>query len=479
MRELLSYYRMRDTGPMGARSGLRPLKSLEKVEKELMNLQVKPSRGLRGRASVPGDKSISHRAAILGALGEGVTRIDGFLESEDCLATLRCLSLLGVPMERLSPGCYEIIGQGQKGFQEPTDVLDCGNSGTTMRLLAGALAAQPIFSILTGDASLRNRPMARVIEPLSSMGGQIYGGKNNTKAPLAIIGNQNLKGTTHVLPIASAQVKSAILLAGLGARGTTVVREPARSRDHTEVMLQQLGVPVKVDGLSVTVQGGTIPRGGHIIIPGDISSAAYLLVAGAILPDSDLTITGVGMNPTRAGIISVLQEMGADLSIESEEGDGERRATIRVRSSRLVGVEIGGDIIPTLIDELPVIAVAAAHAQGMTRVKDAAELRVKECDRIAVMAKELSKLGVDIQAQADGWIIQGGHHIRGGVVSGHSDHRVVMALATLGLGANEPVQVDEAQCLEVSFPGFTSTFRQLGAEMEEKAKELESMEQRT
>ncbi|NLJ26285.1 MAG: 3-phosphoshikimate 1-carboxyvinyltransferase [Firmicutes bacterium] len=441
-----------------------------------MSLQVKPSRGLEGRVAVPGDKSISHRAAILGALGEGITRIDGFLESEDCLATLRCLSLLGVPIHRLSPGCYTIVGQGSKGFQEPMDVLDCGNSGTTMRLLAGALSMQPIFSILTGDASLRNRPMARIIEPLRSMGGQIYSRKNNTRAPLAIIGNQNLEGKTHVLPIASAQVKSAILLAGLGARGATVVREPARSRNHTEVMLQQLGVPVKVDGLSVTIEGGTIPRGGHIIIPGDISSAAYLLVAGAILPDSDLTITNVGVNPTRAGIISVLQKMGADLSIKPEEGDGEKRATIRVRSSHLKGTEIGGEIIPTLIDELPVIAVAAAYAQGMTRVKDAAELRVKECDRIAVVAKELAKLGVDIEAQADGWIIQGGQHLRGGVVSGHNDHRVVMALAILGLGSSEPLQITGAQCLEVSFPGFAGTFQQLGAEMEETAKDPESME---
>lgn len=432
-----------------------------------MILKVRPSRGLRGSVRIPGDKSISHRAALLGALGEGTTRIDGFLESDDCLATLRCLSLLGTQVRRVSPGSYEIIGRGRKGFKEPTDVLDCGNSGTTMRLLAGALATHPIFSVLTGDVSLRNRPMARVMEPLKSMGARVYGREGHTRAPLAILGSRELRGKTHQLPIASAQVKSAILLAGLNAEGTTIVMEPARSRNHTEIMLQYLGVPVGIDGLSVTVEGGTIPQGGHIIVPGDISSAAYLMVAGAVLPDSDLTLLNVGTNPTRAGIITVLQAMGANLTVEPEAGGGEGRATIRVRSSTLRGIEIGGDIIPTLIDELPVIAVAAAWARGTTRVRDAAELRVKECDRIAVVTKELAQLGVDIEEQPDGWIVRGGQGISGGRAGGHGDHRVVMSLAVLGLGSQQPLHISGADAVGVSFPGFTETLRELGAEIEE------------
>ena len=438
-------------------------------------LYVEPSRGLRGRISVPGDKSISHRAAILAALGQGTTRIDGFLESSDCLATLRCLSLLGVPIERLSPGSYQIMGRGQEGFREPKNVLDCGNSGTTMRLLAGVLAVQPCFSVLTGDASLRTRPMARVIEPLRSMGAQIYGRVDHTRAPLAIVGSRNLQGQTHELPIASAQVKSAIMLAGLSANGKTRVKEPARSRNHTEVMLQYLGVPVDIDGLSVTVTGGTIPQGGHIIVPGDISSAAYLMVAGSILPNSDFTVENVGINPTRTGVITVLQAMGADLSVEPKAGGGEPRGNIRVRSSELEGIEIGGDIIPTLIDELPVLAVAAAFAKGTTRIRDAAELRVKECDRITIMSQELARLGVAIEEQADGWVVRGGQRILGGKTCGHGDHRVVMALAVLGLGGEGPLCIQGADAVGVSFPGFCSTFGQLGAQLEERAKDAKLM----
>ncbi len=417
---------------------------------------------------VPGDKSISHRAALLGALAEGTTSIDGFLESEDTVATLRCLSLLGVPIRRLSQGKYEISGRGRKGLQEPTEILNCGNSGTTMRLLTGALVAQPVFSILTGDASLRNRPMDRVIEPLRSMGGHILGRASHTKAPLAILGSQRLQAKTHALPVASAQVKSAILLAGLGAEGTTVVREPARSRNHTEVMLRHLGVPIEVDGLEVAIQGGTVPRGGHIIVPGDISSAAYLMVAGAILPDSDITIRNVGINPTRAGIIRVLQSMGADLTTEPKVAEGEPRATIRIRTSALQGADVGGAIIPTLIDELPVLAVAAACANGTTRIRDAGELRVKECDRIAVMGWEMARLGVDIREEVDGWTIRGGQRILGGEVSGHGDHRVVMALAVLGLASEQQLSIDGAEVITVSFPGFCSTFQHLGAGMKRK-----------
>ncbi|NLY30140.1 MAG: 3-phosphoshikimate 1-carboxyvinyltransferase [Firmicutes bacterium] len=446
---------------------------VRKAGKRQVILEVKPSCRLNGRVGVPGDKSISHRAALLGAIGQGVTRIDGFLESEDCLATLHCLSLLGTPIKRLAPGSYEIQGLGWDGFQEPTDVLNCGNSGTTMRLLIGVLASQPIFSVLTGDASLRDRPMGRVIEPLRKMEARIFGRGGDTRAPLAVLGSGNLKGKTHRLPVASAQVKSALLLAGLRAKGVTVVTEPGRSRNHTELMLQQMGVPVRVDGLTAAVEGGTLPKGGEITVPGDISSAAYLMVAAAVLPDSDITVENVGINSTRAGIIEVLQSMGADLEIEPLLGGGEPRANIRVRTSPLRGIEIGGSIVPTLIDELPVIAVAAAFAQGTTIVKDAAELRVKECDRIAAVAQELGRLGVDIEERADGWVIRGGKNFSGGRARGWGDHRIVMALAVFGLGVKSPVEIADAEAVSISFPEFVTTLRKLGAEVEEKGSDLQ------
>ncbi|NLA59435.1 MAG: 3-phosphoshikimate 1-carboxyvinyltransferase [Firmicutes bacterium] len=441
-----------------------------------MILQVNPSRGLRGRVKVPGDKSISHRAALLGAMGHGVTRIEGFLESEDCLATLQCLLLLGTPIKRLAPGSYEIQGMGYDGFREPNDVLDCGNSGTTMRLLMGILAGQPFFSVLTGDASLRSRPMGRVIEPLRSMGARILGRAGGTRAPLAVLGSERLEGKTHRLPVASAQVKSALLLAGLRAEGVTVVTEPGPSRNHTEVMLQQMGVPVEVDGLTVAVEGGSLPNGGQINIPGDISSAAYLMVAAAILPDSDITIENVGINSTRAGIIEVLEAMGANLEIEPLPGAGEPKANIRIRTSTLCGTEIGGAIVPTLIDELPVLAVAAAFAQGTTFVRDAAELRVKECDRIAAMAEELGRLGVDIEERSDGWVIRGSRDLSGGRVRGWGDHRIVMALAVLGLGTKAPVEIEDAEAVSVSFPEFVTILKELGAEVEERASDPEDVQ---
>ncbi len=445
---------------------------MESGEK-LVILEIKPSRGLKGKVEVPGDKSISHRAALLAAIGQGITRIDGFLESDDCLATLQCLSLLGTPIERLAPGSYQIRGLGWDGFQEPADVLNCGNSGTTMRLLLGILAAQPVFSVLTGDASLRSRPMGRVVDPLKSMGARIWGRSGGSRAPLAVLGTEDLEGRTHRLPVASAQVKSALLLAGLRAKGVTSVTEPSSSRNHTEVMLQQMGVPVRIDGLTVTVEGGSLPQGGHISVPGDISSAAYLMVAAAVLPESDITIENVGINSTRAGIIEVLQKMGADLEVEPLAGSGEPRANIRVRSSQLRGIEIGGEVVPTLIDELPVLAAAAAFARGTTIVRDAAELRVKECDRIAAMTQELGRLGVDIRERPDGWIIHGGGSFSGGVVSGRGDHRIVMALAVFGLALQSPVEIEDARAVSVSFPGFAAVLRELGAEVEERRADSE------
>ena len=432
-----------------------------------MILEVRPSPGLKGTVSVPGDKSISHRAAILGALAQGETVIDGFLESDDCLTTLHCLSLLGVSIRQLGPGAYSISGRGGLGFEEPGDVLHCGNSGTTLRLLTGLLASRPFFSVLTGDESLRSRPMARVIEPLESMGARICGRVKNTRAPLGILGTKDLQGISYVLPTASAQVKSAILLAGLTAAGETTIQEPAPSRNHTELMLQHFGVPVRVRGLDITLEGGVLPKGSTIKVPGDISSAAFPMVAAAIVPDSDVVIENVGINPTRSGILDVLQAMGADITVCGAELDGEPRASIRIRSSKLRGTRVEGAIIPTLIDELPAIAVAAAYAQGTTIIRNAAELRVKECDRISAVAQELAQLGVDITEQRDGWIIRGGSEIKGGRACGFGDHRVIMALAVLGLGSSRPVSISGAEAMGISFPGFASLFRQLGADMEE------------
>lgn len=433
-----------------------------------MILEVSPCSKLEGTVSLPGDKSVSHRAAIIGALAEGETTIRGFLESEDCLRTLGCLSQLGVSMERLGPGAYHISGRGGLGFEEPSDVLDCGNSGTTMRLLAGVLASQPFFTVLTGDKSLRTRPMARVIRPLESMGARIYGRDGNTKAPLAILGASPLRGIYYVSPAASAQVKSAILMAGLAADGKVTVQEPSLSRNHTELMLEHMGVPVVTKGSLITIEGGTVPKGGTIQVPGDISSAAFPMVAAAIIPDSDVVLQNVGVNPTRCGIIEVLLAMGADVTVSPIDQTGEPRALVRIRGSDLRGIQIEGPIIPTLIDELPVIAVAAAFAKGTTVIRDAAELRVKECDRIAAITQALTRLGVDITEKPDGWVIKGngGAGIKGGQANGFGDHRIVMALAVLGLGANSPISISDAGAMEISFPGFTDLFEQLGASME-------------
>lgn len=436
-----------------------------------MILTIRPCSRLRGTVRVPGDKSISHRAAIFAALAQGTTRIDGFLESEDCLATLTCLRQLGVSIHKTGEGSYEIAGAGSNGLKEPDDILDCGNSGTTMRLLAGVLAGQPFFSVLTGDASLRRRPMDRIIKPLSQMGANITGRSNNTRAPLAIKGAK-LQGCSYESPVASAQVKSAILLAGLSARGWTTVREPCLSRDHTERLLQYFGVPVKKEGLMVTVPGGSSLQAKPVKVPGDMSSAAFLLVAACIVPESDILLKGVGINPTRTGILDVLQEMGADIAIQPESSEVEPAATIRVKSSRLRAIEIGGDRIPSLIDELPVLAVAAAFATGRTVIRDAQELRVKESDRIAIMAGELAQQGVMVEERPDGLIIAGGQPIRGGNVKSHGDHRVAMSLAVLGLRASSPLSIEGAEVIATSFPNFVPTLQQLGADVQSTEKRV-------
>ncbi|MGH7370502.1 MAG: 3-phosphoshikimate 1-carboxyvinyltransferase [Candidatus Methylomirabilales bacterium] len=411
--------------------------------------------------TVPGDKSISHRAIILGALAEGVTEVSGCLRSEDCQRTLGAFRALGVEAEGWEGDILRIYGKGLRGLREAADTLNCGNSGTTIRLLAGVLAGQPFLSLLTGDASLRRRPMDRIIHPLTQMGAEIWGRARDTLPPLAVRGG-SLHGVTYRCPVPSAQVKSAILLAGLFAEGPTTVIEPAASRDHTERMLTAYGQRVERSEQEVTlIPAGTL-QATPISVPGDFSSTAFLLVAGLILPDSDLTIEGVGVNPTRTGLLDVLQAMGAKVQVfPVDEETGEPRAHLRVRASRLQGVSIGGDLIPRLIDEIPVLAVAAACAEGKTVIRDAAELRVKESDRIRTIAAELSRMGVRTEELPDGLIIHGGRRLQGARCEGHGDHRVAMALTVAGLQAEGQTIVRDTACIRTSFPGFVETLEHL------------------
>ncbi len=420
-------------------------------------LVVHPGPRLRGTLRVPGDKSISHRAALLGALAHGVTTVEGFLRAEDCLATLRCLRALGIPIEET--GDRLLIRGG--ALREPEDVLDVGNSGTTLRLLAGILSGQPFQSVLTGDASIRRRPMDRVTEPLRQMGARISGRAGGRLAPLSIVGG-GLRGIAHTTPVASAQVKSAVLLAGLFAEGETAVREPSLSRDHTERMLGAFGVSVFHSGLEARVRGPATLRETTVRVPGDLSSAAVFLVAAAVVPGSEIVVEAVGLNPTRTGVLDVLRMMGASIGVTDlrEEGS-EPRGAVVVRAARLHGTTIEGDLIPRTIDELPVLAVAACLAEGETVIRDAAELRVKESDRVAALARELARLGATIEARPDGLAIIGGRRLRGGRASSGGDHRIAMALAIAGLCAEGPVTIDDSACIQISFPGFEAALRQV------------------
>ena len=424
----------------------------------------RPLGGLAGTVQVPGDKSVSHRAGLLGALATGPTEVAGFLESEDCLNTLRALQGLGVEVTRKGPGEYRIGGAGLAGLQEPDNVLDCGNSGTTARLLLGVLAGQPFWSVLTGDDSLRRRPMGRVTQPLGQMGATVVGRSEGSRLPLAIRGRRPLGGFRYRSPVPSAQVKSAILLAGLFADGEVSVEEPAPSRDHTERMLRGFGCRVAVDDSIVTLTPGGELQGHSIRVPGDISSAAFFLVAGAIVPGSALTVSGVGVNPTRTGLLDVLREMGAEVEL-AERWDGEEpRATLAVRTSRLSGTRVGGPLIPRLIDELPILAVVATAADGVTEVSDAAELRVKESDRIATLGAELTKLGARIEERPDGFLIRGGTGLKGAVVRSWGDHRMAMALIIAGLVAEGQTVVEDTECIATSYPEFLTTLNALASE---------------
>lgn len=425
-----------------------------------MELRINPARTLKGSVAVPGDKSISHRALMLGAIAENVTVAENFLEGEDCLATLTCLRAMGVDVEGPASGRLIIHGRGLHGLLEPSTVLDAKNSGTTMRLLLGILAGQPFFSVITGDESLRRRPMGRVVKPLRAMGARVIGRKDGELAPLAVQGGE-LQPIEFTSPVASAQVKSAILLAGLYAPGETSVTEPAPSRDHTERMLEQFGARVMRSGLTVAVKGEPALKGTHIRVPGDISSAAFLMVAACIVPEAAVKITGVGLNPTRTGVLEVLQAMGARIEVEPGTAGGEPYGDITVYSSELKGVEIGGDLIPRLIDEVPVLTVAAAYARGKTVIRDAAELKYKESNRLATMAAELSRLGAGVEEMPDGLIIHGGKPLYGTGLESHGDHRVAMALAVAGLAARGETVIGNADAVNVSYPGFAETIKQL------------------
>ncbi len=418
---------------------------------------VHPGRVLRGTIRVPGDKSISHRAALIGAIARGSTTITGFLRADDCLHTLACLRELGV---EISDDGTRLVIEGTSGcLRQPSRVLDCGNSGTTMRLLAGLLAAQPFTAELDGDESLRRRPMDRVAEPLRRMGAHV-GARQGRFPPLRIMG-MTLRGITYRLPIPSAQVKSATLLAAVLAEGETVIEEPVRTRDHTERMLASLGVPVRRDGERITLTP-RIPVGGEITVPGDISSAAFLLVAAATREGSEVTVESLGVNPTRTGVLDILREMGAEVIVgDIREASGEPVATVSVRGGRLRGTQIGGAAAARVIDELPVLAVAAAVADGRTVISDAQELRVKESDRISALTRGLHALGVRVVEQPDGLVIDGGR-LHGGTVDAAGDHRIAMAFAVAGLLASSPVTVRGAEAVNVSFPGFFDLLSVLG-----------------
>ncbi|ADF41132.1 3-phosphoshikimate 1-carboxyvinyltransferase [Priestia megaterium DSM 319] len=408
---------------------------------------------LQGEISIPGDKSISHRAVMFGAMAEGKTTISHFLAGEDCLSTISCFEKMGVSIKR-EDEYVEVEGKGIEGLSEPASILDVGNSGTTTRLMLGILAGVPFHTSLIGDESIAKRPMSRVTVPLRSMGAKIDGREHGQYTPLSTRGGA-LKAIHYHSPVASAQVKSAILLAGLHAEGTTKVTEPFTSRDHTERMLRAFGVDVEVDGTTVSIEGGQSLRGTDVYVPGDISSAAFFLVAGAVVPNSRIVLKSVGLNPTRTGIIDVLQQMGARLTISNERiQNGEPIGDLTIETSQLKGIEIGGDLIPRLIDEIPVIALLATQANGKTVIKDAEELKVKETNRIDTVATELSKLGASVTPTADGLIIEGKTALKSGEVDSYGDHRIGMMLAVAAAIATGEVTLMRSEAIHVSYPTF-------------------------
>ena len=428
----------------------------------MATLTITSGPSLRGTIAVPGDKSITHRALILAALSEGVGTLKRYCRGEDCLNTMRALQALGVRIDETQDE-LQVHGKGLWGLTEPAGIIDCGNSGTGIRLLTGLLSGQDFFTVLTGDASIRRRPMGRIVKPLREMGATITGRKGGELAPLAITGT-TLRAITYASPVASAQIKSSLLLAALFAKGTTRLSEPRLSRDHTERLLQYVGLPLTRDGLTLTIEGR--PSVGwaaapELSVPGDLSAAAFFIVGATIIPGSDVTITGVGVNPTRTGLLDVLHRMGADIQlVKRRDEGGEPVADIRVKSAPLHGVTIGADLIPQTIDEFPILCVAGAVAEGETVITAAEELRVKESDRIATMTAELRAMGAQIDERPDGMVIRGlGHPRENGRLQpthgrSHGDHRVAMSLAIAGLTASGESVVQDTDCIETSFPDF-------------------------
>lgn len=437
-------------------------------------LQITPAHApLSGTVRVPGDKSISHRSVLFGALADGTTHIDGWLPAVDCRATVACVRSLGVEVEidESDPTRVTVHGRGMGALEEPADVLDCDGSGTTMRLIAGLLAGLPFYSVLTGRDALRRRPMGRITGPLRSMGARVLGREGGNLAPLSIKGG-DLSGIDYRLPVASAQVKSALLLAGLSATGTTTIHEPGPARDHTERMLSAMGASISVDGRTLTVRqsGGDLTPlrgddGGPFRVPADISSAAFLIVACMLVPDSTIRLLAVGTNPTRTGIIELLRDMGADLSVDNvHDAAIEPTADLLVSHSTLRGVEIAGDVVVRAIDEFPILAVAATQAEGTTSVRGAEELRVKETDRIGMVAHELSKMGAKVEPRGDGFVVRGPTPLHGADVDSHGDHRLAMALAVAGLIADGTTTLNNAHVIADSFPSFSELLTELQTE---------------
>lgn len=422
-------------------------------------MKFKKCNGLHGEVTIPGDKSISHRSVMFGSLAKGTTKITGFLQGADCLSTISCFQSMGVSIENMGDTVL-VHGNGLHGLKKPEQVLDCGNSGTTTRLISGILCAQDFSVTLTGDASIQKRPMKRIMEPLSQMGAEIQSLNGNGCAPLLIQG-RSLHGIHYQSPVASAQVKSAILLAGLYADGETRVTEPSLSRNHTELMLKEFGADVRTEGTTAIIQPAKELFAKEIAVPGDISSAAFFLAAGLMIPNSEILIKNVGINPTRDGMIRVCQAMGGDLTMQNIRENGEPVADILVRTSNLHGTDIHGSIIPTLIDELPMIAAMACFAEGDTIIRDAAELKVKESNRIAVMVENLSAMGADVEETEDGMIIHGGKPLHGAVIDSHLDHRIAMTFAvTAGMVEGE-TDILGAECVNISYPNFYEDFEHL------------------
>ena len=423
-------------------------------------MEIKKLTNLHGEITVPGDKSISHRAVMFGSLAKGTTRITHFLEGADCLSTISCFRKMGIDIEN-NNGEILVHGKGLRGLSSPTDILDVGNSGTTTRLISGILAGQNFVSELTGDDSIQSRPMKRIMTPLLSMGADITSIKGNNCVPLRIAGHP-LKAIHYDSPVASAQVKSCVLLAGMYSDGVTSVTEPVLSRNHTEIMLNYFGAQVTSEGTTASIVPEPSLHAREITVPGDISSAAYFIAAGLLVPGSEILLKNVGINPTRDGLLRVCKDMGADITMLNVNMDGEPTADLLVRTSSLHGTTVGGEIIPTLIDEIPMIAVMAAFAEGTTVIKDAKELKVKESDRILVMAENLSRMGADITPTEDGMIIHGGKPLHGAEIDSYLDHRVAMSFAVAGLLCDGSLSIKGGDCVKISYPEFYEDLYRLG-----------------